>query len=165
MIVRASPQGCDDQGRPGALAFHALYVSRWTYWRAGADPFAFAENLRSQWTDSDLDALLPSSCRIIGRGAFRRTRGPDPPISTEPFFQIVRALSQGRRVAVQSSEPIDDLARAVWQELSLRIRLRASVATWAYDNANGFDLVALPRLTRIVSERSDLVLALENIRT
>jgi hypothetical protein len=163
MIVRMSPQGCDDQGRPGALAFHALFVSRWTYWRAGANPFALAENLRSLWSDSDQDALLPSSCRIIGRGAFRQTGGPDPPIRTETFFQIVQALAHGRRVAVQSTEPIDDLARAVWHELPLHIRLRASVATWAYDNSNAFDLVALPKLTSIMSDTNDLVLALEKM--
>ena len=46
MIVGVFPLGCDDQGRPGALAFHGLFVSRWTYWRAGLDPFVFAPALR-----------------------------------------------------------------------------------------------------------------------
>ena len=42
MIVGVHPQGCDDRDRPGALAFHALFVGRWAYRWAGADPFAFA---------------------------------------------------------------------------------------------------------------------------
>src|SRR5580693_2685912 len=46
MIVGVHPQGSDDQGRPGALAFHALFVSAWAYRWAGADPFAFVDCLR-----------------------------------------------------------------------------------------------------------------------
>ena len=59
MIVGVYPQGCDDQGRPGALAFHALFVGRWAYRWTGADPFAFAGCLRSDWTAADQDRSLP----------------------------------------------------------------------------------------------------------
>ena len=69
---------------------------------------------------------------------------------------------QRRRVAVQSSGPIDALARGVWRALPMRVRLRASVATWAFDNANGFDLVALPKLTALRRETTDLILARED---
>ncbi len=41
----------------------------------------------------------------------------------------------------------------------MRVRLRASVATWAFDNANGFDLIALPKLTVGRRETTDLILA------
>src|SRR6516225_5989140 len=40
MIVGVFPQGCDDRGRPGALAFHAIFVSHWSYRWVGANPFA-----------------------------------------------------------------------------------------------------------------------------
>jgi hypothetical protein len=50
MIVGVSPQGEDDRGRPGALAFHALFVGDRQYRRAGASPFAFAGALRHTWT-------------------------------------------------------------------------------------------------------------------
>ena len=40
----------------------------------------------------------------------------------------------------------------------MRVRLRASVATWAFDNANRFDLVALPKLAGLTREVSDLIL-------
>jgi hypothetical protein len=64
-------------------------------------------------------------------------------------------------VVVQSSAPIDALARDVWSRLPGRVRNRASVATWAFDTANGFDLVALPRLNGSELDRSDVMLALE----
>ena len=53
MVVGVFPQGCDDQGRPGALAFHGLFVTRWSYWRAGLNPFVFAPALRSAWNEAD----------------------------------------------------------------------------------------------------------------
>ncbi len=62
---------------------------------------------------------------------------------------------------MQSPGPIDALARDVWRALPFRVRLRASVATWAFDNANRFDLVALPKLAGVAREPSDLVLAMQ----
>ena len=50
---------------------------------------------------------------------------------------------------MQSAGPIDAMARAVWRALPFRVRRRASVATWAFDNANRFDLVALPKLAGV----------------
>src|SRR5207253_10351186 len=121
MIVGVTPQGCDDQDRPGALAFHALFVGRWTYWWAGADPFAFADALRRDWSRSDLDAILSTGCRIIRRAGLRRSSDPDPSTRNERFTPIVTALRQGRRVAVQSREPIDARARGVWRALPLPV--------------------------------------------
>ena len=160
MIVGVYPQGCDDQGRPGALAFHALFVGRWTYARAGADPFVFSDLLHRNWGRADLDAILPTARRSIRRSGFRPSPGLNSPVN-DRLKPIVTAIAQGRRVAVQSPEPIDALARGVWRALPIRVRLRASVATWAFDNANRFDLVALPKLSAIRRETADLILALE----
>ena len=63
--------------------------------------------------------------------------------------RIVEALSKRRRVAIESAGPIDHLAREVWAALPGSVRDRASVATWAFGNANRFDLVALPRLAGV----------------
>jgi hypothetical protein len=71
--------------------------------------------------------------------------------------QTVAALSRGRKVIVHSAEPIDALARDVWHVLPRRVRYRASVATWAYDNANQFDLVALPKLAGVAVDDSSLI--------
>jgi hypothetical protein len=158
MIVGIYPQGCDDQGRPGALAFHALFVGRWAYAMTGADPFVFRDVLHRDWGLADLDSTLPSARRSIRRSGFRRSSGSIPVVD-ERLDSIVAAIVQGRRVAVQSAGPIDALARGVWRALPMRVRLRTSVATWAFDNANRFDLVALPKLTAIRQETSDLILA------
>jgi len=163
MIVGVHPLGCDDRDRPGALAFHALFVGRWAYRWAGADLFAFAAATRPDWSPADQDRSLPTGCWTIRR-ASRRSSPSNPAIDTgdQRLAAIVTALTQGRRVVVQSNEPIDALARSVWHALPGQVRRRASAATWAFDNANHFDLVALPRLARVPLDASDLIVALEH---
>ncbi len=160
MIVGIFPQGCDDAGRPGALAFHALFVGRWVYARAGADPFVFGGLTRGDWGATDLDATLPPGRATIRSAPFRRTIRPlaSHEHEGESFREIVAAIARGRRVAIQSDGPIDRMARDVWRALPFRVRLRTSVATWAFDNANGFDLAALPRLGFGAREAADLIL-------
>jgi hypothetical protein len=157
------PQGEDDQGRPGALAFHALFVGRWTYLRVGADPFAFAGALRRQWIAQDRDAALPAARYTIGQVPGTNA-APDEVggMGKEWRESIIANLVHGHRVIVRSPEPIDNLARSVWQALPLSVRLRASVATWAFDNANCFDLVAVPKLAGVVHGDWDAILVLED---
>jgi hypothetical protein len=159
MIVGVAPQGHDDAGRPGALAFHALFIGPWTYARAGADPFAFAGPLRSDWTAADVDAILPRGHERIRRAIDRDPCDPAVSPVDERRGAIVDALARGRRVIVHSAAPIDGLARDVWRVLPFRVRLRVSIATWAFDNANRFDLVALPKLAGVTRDPSDLTLA------
>ena len=159
MIVGVHPLGCDDHDRPGALAFHALFLSRWTYWWAGADPFAFTIAIHGDWCAEDANRTLPT-----GQLSLQKTRrarsdfdpvaaGDDPRVSS-----IVMALTRRRRVVVQSSEPIDALAQSVWLALPGRVRRRVSVATWVFNSASHFDLVALPKLARIDLDAFDLIL-------
>jgi hypothetical protein len=75
--------------------------------------------------------------------------------------RIVAALTLGHRVIVESSEPIDDLAQAVWCRLPRSVRCRTTVATWAFGNGNRFDLVALPKLAGVAVEATDLIVRLE----
>jgi hypothetical protein len=161
MIVRVHPQGCDDQGRPGAFAFHALFVGPWAYQWAGADPFALGASMRGDWSSADIDRTLPAVAMSVGR-----TNATSPSIlSSDDHLRlapIVQALTEGRRAIVQSTEPIDPLARSVWRALPRSVRRRATVATWAFDNANHFDLVGLPRLAGIARDASTLIFALEH---
>jgi hypothetical protein len=154
LIAGVQSHGCDDLGRPGAMAFHALFVGRWAYRLAGSDPFAFEHEIRGDWCESDQHRVLPRgelSGRLSGR--------PRPTAAESPqAASIVTALSQKRRVLVQSSTPIGALAREVWSRLPGRVRRRASVATWAFDTGNDFDLVALPKLKGIVLDTSDVML-------
>jgi hypothetical protein len=155
MIVGVFPQGCDDQGRPGALAFHALFVGPWSYRTAGANPFGFASALRREWTSSDQDAVLSTGRLVLAS----HERERDPAVNANGLIEeIVAALRSGKKVMIPSSEPIAGLARAVWARLPGRIRRRASVATWAFGNANHFDLVAMPHFNGISADPSELVL-------
>jgi hypothetical protein len=161
MIVGVHPQGCDDQGRPGALAFHALFVGRWAYQWAGANPFAFAGAMRRDWTLADSIRPLTAAAWYT-RGNRLASSSSEPAADDDPrTAPIVRALKHGRRVVVQSNEPIDQLARAVWRMLPRSVRRRATVATWAFDNANQFDLVSLPKLAGATLDASALIIALE----
>lgn len=147
-IIRPSPQGSDDRGRPGALAFHALFLSGSDYRKAGSFPFELARVLRTDWTESD--ATLPS-------GTLGVTPPPTPsppPIGDERASRIARALARGRRVAIEADGPIDALARAVWLALPARRRARLGLATWTYANGNRHDLAALPRLAGVALDPS-----------
>jgi hypothetical protein len=146
MIVGVSPQGRDDQGRPGALGFHALFISPRDYQRAGCNPFGFSGALRGDWTAED---------RSLAAGSWQvepptMLDGPDD----DRAGRIASAMARGKRVAIESAGPIDDLARRVWAVLPERVRARASVATWAFGNDNRFDLVALPRLAGVALDET-----------
>jgi hypothetical protein len=155
LIAGAHSLGFDDLGRPGALAFHAVFVSRWAYCLAGGDPFAFEPVIRADWSESDQRRVLPQgqlSCRLFGSPRV-------PAVEGLHVDTITTALIQRRRVLVQSSAPIGALAREVWGRLPWRVRVRASVATWAFGTGNEFDLVALPKLNGITVDSSDVMLS------
>jgi hypothetical protein len=157
VVAGVHSQGCDDRGRPGALAFHALFVGRLAYLWAGSDPFRWKRELRDDWHADDQDRALPT-----GRLRLWPTRPARAvPDDNRQVPTIVTAITRRRRVIVQSNTPIDALAQNVWNQLPCRARMRASVATWAFDIGNGFDLVALPKLTGVVLDPTDLILALE----
>ncbi|WP_165230684.1 hypothetical protein [Aquisphaera insulae] len=157
MIVGVFPQGADDRGRPGALAFHGLFVDPRSYARSGASPFPFAGSLRGDWTAADEDATLPAASWAAARPAPTDTNQTDRAIS------IAARIRRGERVSVRSSEPIDDLARAVWNLLPGRVRRRASMATWAFSEEKLFDLMAMPLLPGSPGE-PDLLIPTETAR-
>jgi hypothetical protein len=159
LVAGVHSQGTDDRGRPGALAFHALFLGRWAYCLAGGDPFFFANEIRNDWRAEHQGRGLSSGRMNIGRsGPSITTIEDDPRAGT-----VTAALSARRRVLVLSSAPIDSLARVVWGQLPHRVRMRRAIATWAFDIANSFDLVALPKLTGLVLNPSDLILANERV--
>jgi hypothetical protein len=145
-VVGVEPLGFDDRGRPGALAFHALLVDPRDYRRAGSNPFAFAGALRREWSSGTSLVAVSWPVEVI----------PPAPSADPRTSRIVEALSRGRRVAIESAGPIDRLAIEVWAALPESARRRASVATWAFGNANRFDLVALPRLAGVEFDRTYL---------
>ena len=154
MIVGVSPQGRDDRGRAGALAFHALFVSPRGYRRAGASPFAFARFLREDW--SAATHALPSGVADV------EPQGSPVEPADPKVARLASALARGRRVALEAAGPIDALAASVWAALPLSVRRRASVATWAFGNGNRFDLVAFPHRAGVTLDAS--YLDLETLR-
>ncbi len=147
-VVGVAPQGEDDRGRPGALAFHVLLIAGRDYRRAGAGPFAFAGALRSRWS--------PGATLGPIAWAVETPDSPGSPPVDPRAARIVEGLRKRRRVAIESEGPVDALAREVWRGLPRSTRGRLSVATWAFGNANRFDLVALPRMAGVDLDRSYL---------
>jgi hypothetical protein len=139
-IVGVFPIGRDDTGRPGASAFHGLFVKGADYRRAGASPFAFRELLRDDWgpDDTTLDA-----------GRLAIPESSLEPVAPDPAaLAAARAIERGMRVLVRSDEPIDDTARRVWAVLSPKMRARAGIATWVFHPANDFRLAGMPRIQK-----------------
>src|SRR4051812_37826364 len=146
MIVGVASPGSDDRGRPGALAFHALFVSPRDYRRAGCNPFALSSALRDDWTAAT--GRLPAGSLKVGYVS------PPMGLIDPRASKVVAALTRGRRVAIEAAAPIDALAQQVWPALPDRVRRRATLATWAFGNGNRFDLVALPRLAGVERDAS-----------
>ena len=151
-VVGVRPQGVDDRGRPGALAFHALIVSAEDYARTRFNPFGYTHH--SSWSLEDSGTMPRVRCFV------ERITPSDRPADPSTVEPIVRALAKRRRVAVESPEPIEPLARGVWASLPDRVRVRASVATWAFSGENRFDLVAFPKLFGVELDPSYLPQAL-----
>ena len=151
-VVGVRPQGLDDRGRPGALAFHALIVSAEDYGRTRSNPFGYAH--RSSWSLEDAGTMPRVRCFV------ERITPSDRPADPSTVEPIIRALAKRRRVAVESASPIEPLAREVWASLPDRVRSRASVATWAFSGENRFDLVAFPKLLGVELDPSYLPQAL-----
>lgn len=152
LVVGVFPNGRDDQGRPGALVFHARFIPERAYRKAGGDPFAFAAGLRGDWSAADVDAVLPAGSLTISAASAGSDLPPPQPDDRTPAVlaappetveRIARAIVERKRVVIPSPGPIDALARAVWSRLPAHVRKRASLATFAFDNANRFDLVAV----------------------
>lgn len=157
MVVGVGDSGADDRGRPGALCFHALFVNDRAYRRAGGAPFPFEPYLRRQW-GPETQALRSETLTLDRFGSEseigRDDKDTAPAEESARAVAIAGALRCRRRVALESAEPIDALARAVWCRLPPHARRRCSIATWAFGNQNRFDFLGVPRLAESMVDRS-----------
>lgn len=141
LIVGVCPQGHDDRGRPGALAFHGLFVSAQEYRKVQFDPFRLSGALGREW-DGTMSALPHGGFQLPANEAQAN-------VHSDLSRRVLATLTAGRSVALEAFEPIEAVAREVWAQLPESVRRRASVATLAFSNANRFDLVAFPRLASV----------------
>src|SRR5262249_48794917 len=134
-IVQAADQGMDDAGRPGALGFHFLVLSRDHYRAYGGDPFQLAERQPPPWhIRGDLPALawpaesLPPRTVDQTRRVLKRPDGPN-------LLGGSQVLVDGGRVVFQRQQPDSALLRDLWQLLPTRTRTELWPATFAFGNA------------------------------
>ncbi len=139
IFVGVFPAGCDDQGRPGALVFHALFASDRDFRGLGADPFLFEPLLRGDW-DGATTSLAPALlfCNRAATSVVKTSIGVRA-------RRIADAVARGAKVVVEADAAIDELARHVWRALPKRARARKTLATWSA-TVGAFDLIAMPRL-------------------
>ncbi len=154
-LVGVSEHGLDDRGRPGALAFHGLFVDDRTAKAIQFSPFALIPALRERFEphDRDLDTIpvRPTTGPIIGHQT-TVTRNPgdraDSSIGSpvEDLDRWAEDLQRGRPRAVASPEPIDHWIGALWPRLTGRTRRRIALATWTFapTGIHDFDLRASP---------------------
>lgn len=145
-VVGVSPQGRDDRGRPGALAFHGLFLTPREYRKAGNGPFRLAPAIRAEW---------PGPVDALPKGVLKLVQDPETPGHPDSRASAVAtALAKGGRVAIEADRPADKLAGDVWAGLPLHVREGLSVATWTFGNANAFHLCAVPKLAGLAPDPS-----------
>lgn len=149
LLVGVGSPGSDDQGRPGALCFHGLFVTAREFRKAGFDPFRLAGALKREWSAEETTLAVGSW--TLDPLVWEDIYGLDNDVDRR---YLTLMLMENRKVAVESSSPIDKLAERVWFHMPEKVRKRASVATLAFANGNQFDLVALPKLTGVALDRS-----------
>lgn len=137
-VVGVSSSGNDDRGRPGALAFHGLFLTGRALRSCPLGPFSLCEALRREWGPET--SALPRGFQALPDAV-----DLEPGACETAAGRITTALRGRRKVAIESATPIEALARDVWWIGGVALR-RRSVATLAFSDANRFDLIAVPRL-------------------
>jgi hypothetical protein len=144
-VVQVADQGLDDAGRPGALGFRLLIVSRGLYANLGGDPFLIAEQFPPAWqARGELPTLSWEA-------------GPPPPRTVDDLRRVldvpnsatllggVQALLDGGRLVFERSQPDTALLRSLWALLPTASRSELWPASFAFSNAHHFHAVVVPR--------------------
>jgi hypothetical protein len=145
-IVQVADQGSDDAGRPGALGFRLLVMGRAPYTSLIGDPFAVAERFPPPWqARGELAALswpvepLPARTVAQVQKVLQRPEGP-------ALLGGTQALVDGGRLVFERPAPDAALLQGLWTLLPTSTRSHLWPASFAFDNALGFDAVVAPRV-------------------
>jgi hypothetical protein len=146
-VVQVADQGRDDAGRPGALAFRLLVLPQALYRDLGGDPFLIADAFPPSW---EARGELPT---------LEWTDGPPPKRTIEQVRRVidvehdrtalllggVQVLVDGGRLVFERSAPDSRLLRDLWMLLPTATRTTLWPASFAFGNANRFQVVVVPR--------------------
>jgi hypothetical protein len=159
-VVQAADQGSDDTGRPGALGFYVVVLTRAAYRTIGGDPFALADRFPPPWeARGDLrpltwtgGPLLPRPVDQV-RQVLQRPGGeslvPDAEVprgGSQVLLGGCQALVDGGRLVFERPAPDTDLLRSLWTLLPTASRATLWPASFAFGNALHFDALVVPRL-------------------
>lgn len=145
-VVQVADQGRDDLGRPGALAFRLLVVSRSFYADLDGDPFLLSDRFPPVWSAR---GGLPTLSWDGGTPP-RRTVAEVRAIldveheRTAMLLGGVQLLVDGGRFVLVRSAPEPELIRHLWTLLPSSTRLEVWPATFAFGNKLRFQLLATP---------------------
>ncbi|MBI1322623.1 hypothetical protein GC170_05500 [bacterium] len=121
VVALGSAQGCDDRGRPGAWAFHGLFLSNRDYRSLGASPFPLRPHLIDRFS-----AGMSLPCGPVEVNL-------PPEISTpETDPAKIRWISKGRKLRCVGSYDTFESTERFWRSLGIRVRSRRSLTTWAF---------------------------------
>lgn len=145
-VVQVADQGSDDAGRPGALAFRLLVLTRRFYHDLGGDPFLVSDRFRPDWgARGDLPALEwsagPPPRRAVAEGRKILDVEAD---RTALLLGGAQALVDGGRLAFTRPGPDERLVRDLWALLPTSNRSEMWPATFAFGNAHGFHVAVVP---------------------
>lgn len=144
-IIQVSDQGQDDAGRPGALGFYLLLLSRSLYRELGGDPFVIADHFPPHWSArGELPTLTWSAGAPPARTVAMLQKTLNVPHSAT-LLGGAQILLDGGRLVFERSGPDATILRSLWALLPTRERSELWPASFAFSNAHQFDALVVPR--------------------
>ena len=143
-VVQAADLAHDESGRPSLLGFRFLVLPGSAYTDWIADPLLVAERYPAPWhARGDLPSLSwqsePSPIRPVSEVQTILKRADSPVL-----LGGVQSLIDGARLVFERRQPDPELVRSLWQLLPASTRGSLWPATFAFDNALGFDVLVVP---------------------
>ena len=170
IVVQVADLASEPPARPPPLGFRVLVLPRAAYRQYLGDPFAVADRFPPAWHPAGaLDALsmpaepLPPRTvaqvqQVLQRVKAHALREDEEPLTTEQAAERAVALAEspallggvqvlvdGGRVVFERPGPDTELMRGLWTLLPTRLRGELWPASFAFDNALGFDALIVAR--------------------
>jgi hypothetical protein len=159
-VVQVADQGADDTGRPGALGFYLLVLTRTHFAALGGDPFLIAERYPPRWAErGNLSPLMwegePPPPRTVAQvqRVLQRPAGPSlfpdaevPQGGSQVLLGGCQALVDGGRLVFERPAPDTELLRDLWTLLPTSTRAALWPASFAFGNALHFHALVVPKV-------------------